>query len=173
VDGGVRGAWRRAALAALPVLFASQGCYSYHVTQLPALTPGEQVRLELGNQGQGTLPENLGRRRFEGRLARLTQDSVIVSIWIGEAYAGTPFESTYQDLVLPRVAVARVENRQIDKVRTALLGVGTVAVIAYLIRSVGAFDIFAGRGSEDPPTPPDGLLRRDPWPAAGTRPPRW
>ena len=160
------GARRRCARAVRPVapagllllLAVTQGCYGYHTTELPRLTPGEEVRLELADRERTRIPGTsamIGQRRFEGRFARLTEDSVIVSVWIGQAYAGTPFEATYQDVVLPRDEVARVENRQLDKIRTGLMAAGAVAVIAYLIDTIGVFEIFPGGGGEAPPAPPE------------------
>lgn len=155
---------RRPVLALLTAVVAAQGCYSYRTTELPQLISGEQVRVELGNEGQRTLVPGtafmIGRPRLEGRFSRLTEDSVIVSVWIGEAYAGTPFESSFQDVVLPRDEVARVEHRRLDKVRTGLVAVGAVAVIAYLIDSVGVFDIFPSRGPGTPPEPPELFISR-------------
>ena len=84
----------------------------------------------------------------------------LVAVWIGEAYAGTPFEASYQDVILPRAEVFRVEHRQLDKVRTGLVAAGAVAVIAYLIDSVGVFDIFPSRGPGTPPEPPEILISR-------------
>jgi hypothetical protein len=155
---------RRAVLALIPLLMASHGCYAYHATELPQLTAGEQVRVELGAEGQRTTVPGtasmLGRPRFEGRFSRLTEDSVIVAVWIGEAYAGTPFEASYQDVMLPRAEVFRVEHRQLDKVRTGLVTAGAVAVIVYLIDSVGVFDIFPSRGPGTPPEPPEIFISR-------------
>lgn len=155
---------RRAVVALLPVLMAAPGCYSYRATELPQLTPGEQVRVELGAEGQRTTVPGtafmLGRPRLEGRFSRLTEDSVIVAVWIGEAYAGTPFEASFQDVMLPRAEVFRVEHRQLDRVRTGLVAAGAVAVIAYLIDSVGVFDIFPARGPGTPQDPPETLISR-------------
>lgn len=155
----------RGLVPALPfVLLAGQGCYTYHATELPRLTPGEQIRVELEDERDRTFVPGtssmLGPRRLEGRFARLTEDSVIVSVWIGEAYAGTPFETAYQDVILSRGDVARVENRQLSKPRTAVVAVGALGVIAYLIDSLGWIEIFPGGGEGGPPEPPSPLIGR-------------
>ncbi len=155
---------RRGSISALVcILLAGQGCYAYHVTELPRLTRGEQVRVELSDGGRGTLPAGgsiFRNRTIEGRFGRLESDSVIVSIWIGEAYAGTPFQATYRDLVLPRDLVTRVENRQLSKGRTALAAAGTVAVIALLIDGLAWNRFFSSGGGQGPPNPPSPFIMR-------------
>lgn len=153
-----RGRWH----AALPLLFilaAGQGCYAYRETDLGRLTPGEQVRVQLVDKnGEEPVPEigqALTQRTFEGRFRRLAGDSVIVAIWIGAAYAGTPFESTFQDVILQRADIARVENRQLSKSRTALVAAGVGIVIAALITKIGWDRVFSlGGGGQGPPSPP-------------------
>ncbi len=149
---------RRAAAALLFVLVAGQGCYAYHETELGRLTPGEQVRVRLKDKNTeepvpGIAP-TVTQRRFEGRFRRVAGDSVIVSIWIGAAYAGTPFESTFQDVILPRTDIAEVENRQLSKSRTALVAAGVGVVIAALISRVGWDRVFSLGGGSGPPPPP-------------------
>lgn len=160
----LRGARRGAALALLPALAASQGCYTYQPTRLARLSPGEQIRVELGERMPRSLMAGTaaatGPRRLEGRFGRLTGDSLAVAVWIGEAYAGTPFESAYQDVMVPLDEVVRVENRRLNRGRTALVGAATLAVIAYLIDSIGEFHVFGGGGGEPPPPPPAGLRAR-------------
>jgi hypothetical protein len=140
------------------VLALGQGCYGYRATELPSLVPGEEVRVELNEAEYRRVAPGaalVGANRLEGRFAGLTEDSLLLSVWIGEAYRGTPFESAYQDVPIPRSDVARVENRQLSRTRTALVSVGVAALIAVLIDSVGLVEIFGGGRGGDLPGPPE------------------
>ena len=142
----------------LGILATSQGCFSYTVTELPGIRPQEEIRVELEDRGYrriapGANPND--RPRLEGRLARVDSDSLTVSVWIGEPYLGTPFQSTYQDIVIPLEHVRLVETRRLSRKRTALTAAGAVAVIAFLIDSIGFVDILGDGGvGEVPPDPP-------------------
>jgi len=150
--------WRRALLL-LAVLATGQGCYSYHAAELPSLVPPEEIRVELEQaEFRRVAPgaSMVGPPRVEGRFSRLAQDSLVVSVWIGDAYRGTPFESTYQDISIPLAEILRVENRKLSRSRTALVAAGAVTLIAVLIDGIGFVDIFGGGGDDGPPVPPEG-----------------
>src|SRR5690606_16307705 len=83
----------------LAALAASFGCYRYAPTELPGVEPNAEIRVTLNNEGyQRVLPQapSVGTQTIEGRFMELTDDSLVMSVWIGEAYRGTPFETTYQ-----------------------------------------------------------------------------
>ncbi|MGH7505002.1 MAG: hypothetical protein ACRELX_05110, partial [Longimicrobiales bacterium] len=113
-------------------MFATgQGCYRYTPAELPDVEPDAEVRVTLNDEGSNSvLPGSyaVGEQRVEGRLSGFSEDSLVISVWIGEAYRGTPFESTYQRVAIAREDVVSVEDRQLSKPRTALVAVGVVAV---------------------------------------------
>lgn len=149
---------RVVAAALLPVLAVGQGCYSYHVTDLQSLTPDEEIRVSLdAAEYRRVAPGGsmAGPQRIEGRFAGLKEDSLIVAVWIGESYVGTPFASAYQDIMIPREEVVGVEHRQLSKGRTALVTAGSLALIAVLIDSVGLVQVFGSGGGDGPPDPPE------------------
>lgn len=166
-DRSPRAHRRRAALLLLVVLATGQGCYSYRPTVLRNIHPGEQVRVVLEDEGYrrvapGAPPE--AARRVEGDFLRMTDDSVALSIWIGEAYRGTPFEAAHQEFAIPRSAVVRVEHRALSTWRTAVTAAGVVAVIATLIDGIGLVEVFGGDDDGVEPFPPaqpaNAILRR-------------
>lgn len=149
---------RRSALLLLLVVTAGQGCFTYQAAELPEIRTGEEVRIVLEEEGyrrvapgaqQGAAP------RFEGRLFAVTPDSLTLSVWIGEAYQGTPFYSTYQNLMLPLEQIRSVEHRRLSKGRTALVAGGVMVLIGVLIESVGFTDLWGGDGGGGPPDPPE------------------
>lgn len=154
---------RCGALLVCAGMMMSQGCFTYHATSVPALEPGEEVRVTLSEQGSRVvLPGALEARRVEGRFTEATSDTLTISVWIGAAYRGTPFESTYQRVSVPRLEVAAVEDRQLSKTRTGLVVVGVAAIIVTMIDQLGIYPIFSGDGTVGLPLPPepDGVILR-------------
>lgn len=145
-----------AALVIFAVLTASQGCYSYYPAELARIQPGEQVRVVLEDSGYrrlapGAAPESAPE--LEGDLRSVTEDSVALSVWIGQAYRGTPFQTAQQRVSLARDVVVRFERREISLGRTALAAAGVVGAVAYLISKV-EFSPAANSDNEEPPAPP-------------------
>lgn len=149
---------RSAAVALLLVMTAGQGCYTYHMASLPELRPEEEVRVTLNEEGFRSALPGANRdspRRLEGRFGGATADSLILRVWIGEAYEGTPFYSTYQNMMLPMDQVLGLENRQLSRGRTAVVTAGVLVLIGVLIESIGVVDFFGGGGDGGPPDPPE------------------
>ena len=143
----------------LVILATGQGCFSYAVTELPQIRLQNEIRVELEDTGYRRIaPGGASRNqrpRLEGRLAKVDRDSLTVSVWIGEPYLGTPFQSTYQDIVVPLEDVRVVEARRLSRRRTTLAAAGTVALIAFLIDTIGLVNILGDGGvGEPPPDPP-------------------
>ena len=152
---------RHVALLLLSVLLGGQGCYSYHVVELQGVTPGEEIRVQLGEAEYRRVAPGggaAGPRRVEGRFASVTPDTLVMSVWIGKNFAGTPFASSYQDIQIPRGDIEVTENRQLSKGRTTLVGVGMAALIVVLIDSIGLVQVFGSGGDGGPPLPPAGTL---------------
>src|SRR5690606_2744201 len=119
-------------LAPIAAAAALAACYRYAPADPAVIPPQAEIRVTLNDEGyRSVLPQapTVGTRTVEGRMMELTPDTLIMSVWIGEAYRGTPFETTYQRVPLPRPDVLLVENRQLSKPRTALLAAGVAAVI--------------------------------------------
>ncbi|MEX1183416.1 MAG: hypothetical protein WEF86_09280 [Gemmatimonadota bacterium] len=149
----------------LPVcLLVSPGCYTYHETSVTALEPDEAVRVTLNAAGaRAVLPGGGGAESFEARFTEAAPDTLVFSVWIGAAYRGTPFESTYQRIVVPRSDVRLVEDRQLSRNRSALVAAGVIAAIVVLIDQLDWVPIFSrdgGGGTIDPPETEGVILRR-------------
>lgn len=159
VPAAVRGfRRRRRGIVLFTALAAGQGCYTYHPAELGSLVPPEEIRVELDEAEYRKVAPGgsmVGPPRVEGKFARVAGDSLVMSVWIGDAYRGTPFESSYQDVSIPLGEVVRTESRRLSRGRTALASAGAVAIIAVLIDSIGLVDIFRGWGDDDLPTPPE------------------
>lgn len=152
-----RGRFGAGTVPLILALAAAPACYRYSPASLADLEPDSEVRLTLNDRGsQLVLPgASASRERtVEGRFTSSTRDTVVISVWIGDAYRGTPFESTYQRLAIPGDVVVGVEDRQLSTWRTAVLGAGVVAVIVTLIDRLDVLPIFGG--GEGEPLPPPG-----------------
>ena len=152
------GGWGRW-LILCAALVAGHGCYTYQTTDLRSLVPGREIRVEVGSDqfvSRGHGSAFLSPRRVEGRFADLTEQSLVLSIWIGSGYRETPFETARQNLQIPLADLAQVSTRQISRGRTALAATGTLAVIWYLIDTLRPAPPPGGDENGDgPPTPPE------------------
>jgi hypothetical protein len=149
-------------LLILALLGFVPGCYTYHAADVNSLVAGEEVRVQVGSgeiNSPGYGSAFLGPRRLEGRFADATPDSLIVSLWVGSAYRGTPFENARQDLGIPLSDVALVENRQFSRPRTAILTIGTLGLIYYVIDGLGLMHNTGTDEGEEPITPPGDELQ--------------
>jgi hypothetical protein len=123
--------------------------------------PGEEIQLVLsGPASSGITPAAMmGETRVMGDLVGVSEDSVAVSVWIGQAYRGTPFEPAHQTYSFPRVELVRMERRQISKTRTALTAVGVLAGIYVLIDRLDFLeDPNPGPPGEDNDPPPNPFM---------------
>ncbi|HEX6937807.1 MAG TPA: hypothetical protein VF158_00235 [Longimicrobiales bacterium] len=161
--GARRGTAGGAALAALVLLGAGQGCYGYVPADLTELRSREEVRVvvdaPLYRRIAPTAPLDAAPR-LDGEFLRATDDSVALSVWIGQAYRGTPFETAHQVVVVPREGVVAVERRRLSVQRTTLLAAGVAGLVAYLVTQLGSTsDPNPGIGGAPPPPPAPALVR--------------
>ncbi len=144
------------ALAALTLLWILPGCYTFQAINPLDAAPGEEIRLVLAGPRTGGLAPSFlrGETLVQGNLVGVSDDSVGVSVWIGAAYRGTPFEPVHQTYSFPRVELVQMERRQLSRVRTALTTAGVLAGIYVLIDRLGYFENpNPGPGDENPPPP--------------------
>ncbi|HEX7051775.1 MAG TPA: hypothetical protein VF188_16335 [Longimicrobiales bacterium] len=157
IDIGARRAHRRGVAFIAIAAAAGPACYSYHPAELAHVQPGEQVRVVLEDAGYRRIAPAAAadaEPRLEGRFQGATADSLALSIWIGQAYRGTPFQTAHQTVQLPRDEVIRIERREISTLRTALTAAGVVGVLAYLIANITSSPEAPIPGGEPPPPPP-------------------
>ena len=138
------------------------GCYLPDPADLPTITPGEQIRLLLSEDGiehlQEISAETLGE--VSGRFQSLTEDSVTITTRLsGPTYAGPTLGNLRQTLTFPRTDTLEITVPKLDRVRTTVV-VGVVAVAAsFLIPSF--FKLLGNsQGSDDPPDPTPLRIRR-------------
>ena len=138
------------------------GCYLPDPADLPTMTPGEQIRLVLSEDGIQHLREisagSLGE--VNGQFQSLTEDSVTVTTRLrGPAYAGPTLGNLMQALTFARADILEITVPKLDRVRTTVI-VGVVAVAASFLLP-GFFKLLGNsEGTDDPPEPTPLRVRR-------------
>ena len=130
----------------------SAGCFKYARVETNAVPPEEDVRIRVTRDAAIRVGPHLGNisERLEGRLAPLGQDSLVVAVWIGKDYIGSPFENTRQRVSLTPNEIVEVRRRTISWPRTALAAAGLIAGTVLFIDQIG---LIGDDNPRDPRTP--------------------
>ena len=147
-----------AALTVLLAALVSPACFKYQAIQPSAVHPEEEVRVRITDAAAVRLAGHYGSitQRLDGQLTPLSEDSLMLAIWIGKSYVGTSFENARQRLSLGRQEVLEISRRQFSRTRTALVTTGVVGVLAIIANRVGFLENPnppAGDGRGEPPDP--------------------
>jgi hypothetical protein len=149
---------RLAALGVLALLAPATGCYNYAAVEPEALAPEQDVRVRLTPLGV------LHVRQFvfieadalTGRVARSDDEGLHLDVVSGMRRDGMHMRGMQQRVVVPRAEIAFVEERDLDRTKTAITAAAVGAGLAFIIARTG----LAGRQSGAD----DGIV--DPAPAA-------
>ena|SRR5688572_14915885 len=140
-------------------LAGETGCYHYAALPVSELEPAMNVRMELSGVAVDRLrggPDSLSRLvdgfRVSGTVARLSADTVVLSVPKSYMEANVRLRTQRHDLPLFRSDVQRVEFRRLNRARTTWLGVGVGVVSAAAVAIV--LD-RGGRSSGGIPKPVD------------------
>jgi hypothetical protein len=147
-----------AARRLLPLLLLPAGCYRYvPVAAAAAPAPGAEVRLHLTPAGSAHVAPALGAQTVfvAGRAERAGGDSLRLQVAESAGPTGAATRWVGERVTLPIAAVARGEQRVLDRRRSFLAGAGAVlgAAAGYaLLRAVAGGGAGAG-GDQPVPTP--------------------
>jgi hypothetical protein len=116
----------------------SAGCFRYTRIEPAAAPAEEELRVRVTREAAVRVGSQLGRlsEQYEGRLEPLGTDSVILAVWIGKDYIGSPFENTRQRVSLVPGEIVEVRRRTLDVRRTALAAAAVIAVTGAVIGTV-------------------------------------
>jgi hypothetical protein len=128
------------------------GCYSYRPISSGAPVGRDRVRLTLTDSGAVTLASQLGPATEEvsGRVVGDSAGAYVVSVLGTRRRGGAETDWKGEQVAIPRVLVARAEERLFSRKRTALAALGLVAA------AVGAHAAFWGPGGVFAGAPPGG-----------------
>jgi hypothetical protein len=145
--------YRHAALVAL--LPALGACYEYRPIETQTPPAGEEVALQITDQGRVSLSQRFGPglAEIQGRMVSMQGSEYVINVYrvaqIGGETAAWSGESTRID----RSFVGSVKGRQISGLRTTLFAVVAGAAGYYLVsRTLGGS--FSGGHDDEPPPPP-------------------
>ena len=141
-------------LAVIPALTA---CYTFYPVDPEGVSPGDRIQLVLSGPATRSVPPAamMGETLVQGNFMDMTEDSISVAVWIGEAYRVTPFEPVHQSYTFPRAELIRLESQQLSKSRTAFTAVGILAVIYVMIDRLELFEDPNPWENGERPPPPD------------------
>jgi hypothetical protein len=134
------------------VLLLMVGCFSHIPVEPAAVPPGSEVVVHLNLAGSERLSPEAGYtvRSLSGYLQSVDSDALALSVWSGRRYQGMAVDNIRRNYTLNLSEVARVEQRQLNRQRSALVGAGI------LVGLIFAIDLTWGgsSGGPGPPAPP-------------------
>jgi hypothetical protein len=136
----------------LPLLV---GCYVYRPIEGSAPVTSERVRLTLTDSGAVSLASQLGPATEEvsGRVVSNSDGAYVLSVLETRRRDGAESDWKGEQVTVPRILVARAEERRFSRTRTALASLAVVAA------AIGAREALWGPGGVfggAPPGPPPG-----------------
>lgn len=125
-------------------LLALSGCYSYSLVSPDQVAPGTRVRARITAVEAERLSEALGReaRVLDGRVLDSQTDGILLQVPSAVRSAGTSVQWLSQRVEISPQALVELEQRHLDRWRTAGAVAAAAAVVGY-----AAAEAFAGTGS--------------------------
>jgi len=134
------------------VLLLLGGCFNHVLVEPAAVPPGSEVVVHLNLAGSERLSPEAGYtvRSLSGYLQSVESETLALSVWSGRRYQGMAVDNIRRNYTLDLSEVARVEQRQLNRQRSALVGAGI------LVGLILAVDLTWGgsSGGPGPPAPP-------------------
>jgi hypothetical protein len=139
----------RLSLSIVPLI---AGCYTYQPVIGTAPRAHERVRLTLTDSGAVSLASQLGPATEEvsGRFGADSGGTYLVSVLATRRRGGSEIDWRGEQVAVPRILIARAEQRRFSRRRTMLASVGLVVVAAV------AREAFWGPGGAFGGAPPGG-----------------
>ena len=136
------------------------GCYRYEVVPLARLQPGMDVRTRLSGEAverarrnSETPPGMLDGFTVRGQVARVSADSLRLTIPTTVSDGGYRASVLTQDIAFPSTDVVGVERRELDKVKTGLVTAGAGIAAFFIVRQAqgGGHALGKPPGTGGPP----------------------
>lgn len=126
------------------------GCYVYRPVTESAPIARDRVRLTLTDSGAVSLASQLGpaTEEVQGRVVTDSGGAYVVSVRGTRRRGGAETDWKGEQVTVPRILVARAEERRFSRTRTLLASLALVAV------TIGAREAFWGPGGVFGGAPP-------------------
>ena len=115
---------KKLAMGLVPLLLS--GCFTYVPVDLGVLPVGGSVRVQVEDRGGASFQAPSGSARLSGILVRENPTEVVLRVPLA------PGSEFGQELTIPISAIMRVETRELDGKRSALMGAGAIGITAGL-----------------------------------------
>jgi hypothetical protein len=117
----------------LPLALAAAGCYRF--SPIDGVTPdrGQEVRLELTDEGSVRLAPMIGPRisAVDGKIVEPGDTAIVVAVQAVVAQTGRSMAWSQERLAVPRSAISSIRTRTLDRKRSWIVaGLGVVGAIA-------------------------------------------
>jgi hypothetical protein len=128
-----------AALARAPAALAAallvSACYATFPVQPETVPPGEEVVIHLSPEAsqRTSLEAGYNVRTLSGRLARVEEDSLSLSVFAGRRVQGMAVDNTRALYHFSRPDVVLMERRELHRERTLLLAGGIVGAVVFTV----------------------------------------
>jgi hypothetical protein len=128
------------------------GCYVYRPVRGPTPVGGDRIRLTLTDSGAVSLASQLGPATEEvsGRVLSDSAGAYVMSVLGTKRRGGAESDWKGEHVTVPRILVARAEERRFSRTRTLLASLAVIAI------TVGAREAFWGPGGVFGGAPPGG-----------------
>jgi hypothetical protein len=127
-------------------LLLLSGCFVYVPVDLGVLPVGGSVRVQVEERRDATFRAPSGSAQLSGILVRENPTDVVLRVPLA---VGSEFG---QELTIPISSIVRIETREMDGKRSALLGVGvlgaTAGIMAIIARPGGKLSAGAGPNTD-------------------------
>lgn len=120
---------RLSAFAALALVTPLGACFTYNQVPLgPATATDIDVRVEINPNASNLIVSSVGPRveQLEGRTVAADDTSLTMSVRTITRTAGSEENWNGDAVRIPREAIARVERRHLDPIKTGLIAAGVV-----------------------------------------------
>ena len=138
-----------------PILCIVCACYESVPTEIGRVQPRTELRVSLTDSGADSLSRYLGRgvETIDGKLISTTETGVSLAVSQVSMRRGEDQFWKGETIVIPRSALATVQVRRVNKMKSLLLGGAFVVAVATL-RLAGVGSSNNGVSGGYPPPPP-------------------
>jgi hypothetical protein len=134
--------------------FVVCGCYQSVPIELAKARNGTKLRVSLTDAGSDSLARYLGPgvQTVDGKLIQTDQNNISLGVTQVTMRSGVDQFWKGETVILPKYSLGTVQERQISKPRTILLG-GAILVALFTVKLSGVGQNNQGRGTGPPSGP--------------------
>ena len=143
--------YRRAAYAALIVILG--GCYEYRPIETQSPPAGEQVALQITDQGRVGLSQRFGPglAEIQGKMVSTQGSEYVINVYRVAQITGESASWSGESTRIDRSFVGSVKGRQLSGLRTSLFAVVAGGALYFLVSRTLSGSFSGGHSDPEPP----------------------